>query len=1612
MVIIPAIIGTKLVELSVSILMGAVGSIVGDAVKPKFKSLVNKASARLGKGLVLDTEDKKVEEILELNIIPFTTDLVDLILEEIKILNEEISDLQLQDTDVIRLVNEAVKQTVDYTLVLHTRSDEFREVIVLREELQKNRDKLLALGVEEYNLLLYNINQTLEESFETIEQMIEELQIDHVELKEILSYILIKIEEKMEKTIDMSTEEVIEHVTKSTETIIEKMDETEATIVDRITTTTSELKNTIEDFKAELQQKTVFLKQDVPSKVTRIIPPQLLADHELKYDFDFIKSYSILDVVGIYFISKAGLPIYGELYEPFPVDSGMWTGLVRATYDFLRDATIFGDPIIDKGRYNLIKMGEERTLQFWGGRSPKTGDILVLLLDPKVPLTNYEKGLKNHVIATMKEIDDNNECQNLINDHFLGGERRKRLEQIFHTILVSNLGTGLLFPLKSHETKIELCPPLMKWAIEEVDRPDGFLLEELWNVLKKDYSEKNIVKHIAHLLSLDIIIPSNDDAFYLPIKKKLIELDKLPSLVIILPEGLPPGVKVFDPYVLIEKKWPLSLLPAIQPEVTPSEWITQFQEQLTPLIQNPEGKKWLRSRILKLAYGTRGLERFDFLDAIVAVPPLESVIKPIQEQVDKNGKAGVFAKTGMGKSRTLLYLSHWWTLNHPKALILFIDHPSLLLEEDWDQLKQVLEEHRPRSSDERWLLIIDDIHRVIDNIYVQNLIAAASPQSYSLLIAFTEEEKTKFEKDRLIVKDTFQWLRENLSPLGYIEFPNLTNSWPDWSSYFYEWISWAARIVLDQQALNAWGEKFRPDVKEQMIRRYNSPWAIVIALGFLKKTLEEFIEDCKGTIIQPLLYGLIALLYLKTGETGVELSQLEGFLSQFIGPDDLRSELGSDWENEVISLIKSWTTPYKRLLPPLQKRKVPGRVIVTEPVIDFYHREWADHVCKTLLENEDSNLYDLVHQMFQSSLPDLYHLWQTLTQTNEKTPDFLIWFRDSVGLRIDSTKHWRNVYLDLSNQQLSVLPEQITEMIHLEKLYLENNRLSTIPKSIAKLSDLKEAHLNDNHLAELPEAFIQLTNLQKLYLHNNQLQTLPQDLGNLSNLRTLWLDNNNLTSLPKTIDNLNELEELCFSHNQVKALPKNIGNLRKLKILHADSNEIASLPKSVEKLTSITTLNLGSNQFTELTKSIGNNTTLEFIYLGYNLLTSLPKTIGKLINLKELHLYNNRITSLPKDLSQLQNLEILDLVINSLTSLPKSLGDLIILKELNLYSNQLETIPKSVGNLKNLQILNLGNNKLKVLPESIGDLVSLKKLTLFNNRLISLPESIGNLSQLEELNLRGNPVIANLKAINNLENLQEMDLSTEILLHLIDTSSQVTLTEMFQEIIPEIFNSEKAKNYKGLVQFIIEGDQPQAIYIDKGTIEVKSEVGEKPTLTIIVEKGYMLAMLRGMIHPRELLMKGHVKLVGKRALFKLWKIFKVNAIVGKIREIEKAAGTTKAPRVEIPTSELFKLFKEVFVPQKAGKWEGVIQFDIPEEPYAIYVKKGKVDIKPEKVVSPNLTITTDKESLHDIAKGVLDPMVAGTSGLIKADNMKMVLKFIKMFNLKDLPSKYWKSFSA
>lgn len=134
-----------------------------------------------------------------------------------------------------------------------------------------------------------------------------------------------------------------------------------------------------------------------------------------------------------------------------------------------------------------------------------------------------------------------------------------------------------------------------------------------------------------------------------------------------------------------------------------------------------------------------------------------------------------------------------------------------------------------------------------------------------------------------------------------------------------------------------------------------------------------------------------------------------------------------------------------------------------------------------------------------------------------------------------STKHVIN--LDLSSTTNPTIPN-FKYLNYLESLDLSNNELTEIPEWVQNLTSLKRLYLNNNQIDKIPEWIGKLTNLEELHLENNKLTKIPKSVGELNNLISLLVNDNQITKIHPAIAGLPDLRFIDVSHNQLTSFPK------------------------------------------------------------------------------------------------------------------------------------------------------------------------------------------------------------------------------------------------------------------------------------------------------------------------------------------------------------------------------------------------------------------------------------------------------------------------------------------
>ncbi|CAH1251186.1 LRRIQ4 [Branchiostoma lanceolatum] len=348
------------------------------------------------------------------------------------------------------------------------------------------------------------------------------------------------------------------------------------------------------------------------------------------------------------------------------------------------------------------------------------------------------------------------------------------------------------------------------------------------------------------------------------------------------------------------------------------------------------------------------------------------------------------------------------------------------------------------------------------------------------------------------------------------------------------------------------------------------------------------------------------------------------------------------------------------------------------------------------------------------------------------------------------------LYLDLSNQGLTSIPEEVFDITDLEVLDVRNNKLTSIPEAIGRLQKLSRLNADGNKLTSLPQAIGSLQGLEKLYVHNNDLSELPDGLEALQKLEWLWVkgnkltklptkmfsclnlvnfdvSNNKLSTLPPGVEKLQKLRQLYIHYNQLTEVPPMVCSLSNLEVLSVSNNKLSTLPPGVEKLQKLRGLYIDGNQLTEVPPGVCSLSNLEVLSVSNNKLSTFPPGVEKLQKLRELRIHDNQLTEVPPGVCSLPNLELLNVNKNKLSTLPPGVEKLQKLTKLYIDGNQLTEVPPGVCSLSNLEVLVVGPNSIRRLPNDVTRLARLKALDVVGCQFDEFPRQVFQLKTLEKL---------------------------------------------------------------------------------------------------------------------------------------------------------------------------------------------------------------------------------------------------------------------------------------
>jgi hypothetical protein len=162
-------------------------------------------------------------------------------------------------------------------------------------------------------------------------------------------------------------------------------------------------------------------------------------------------------------------------------------------------------------------------------------------------------------------------------------------------------------------------------------------------------------------------------------------------------------------------------------------------------------------------------------------------------------------------------------------------------------------------------------------------------------------------------------------------------------------------------------------------------------------------------------------------------------------------------------------------------------------------------------------------------------------------------------------------------ENLTAFPMEILDLAEsLEILDLSHNQLSEIPEQISKLKKLKIAFFSNNNFTEVPAAFKECENLFMLGFKANKIEVFEEDILPLG-ISWLILTDNRLKKLPDSIGKLTKLQKFPIAGNKLTELPQTMKACKNLELIRLSANKLKEIPSWLLELPKLSWLAFSGN---------------------------------------------------------------------------------------------------------------------------------------------------------------------------------------------------------------------------------------------------------------------------------------------------------------------------------------------------------------------------------------------------------------------------------------------------
>lgn len=164
---------------------------------------------------------------------------------------------------------------------------------------------------------------------------------------------------------------------------------------------------------------------------------------------------------------------------------------------------------------------------------------------------------------------------------------------------------------------------------------------------------------------------------------------------------------------------------------------------------------------------------------------------------------------------------------------------------------------------------------------------------------------------------------------------------------------------------------------------------------------------------------------------------------------------------------------------------------------------------------------------------------------------------------------------------LQTFPQELFALADtLEVLDLSGNQLSTLPDDLTRFGKLRVLFASNNPFTALPRVLGRMPQLEMVGFKACQIRTVAAD-SLPPQLRWLILTDNQITELPDTLGERPRLQKLMLACNQLQSLPPGLAHSPRLELLRLASNRFEALPAEVLTMPALAWLAIAGNPMTQ-----------------------------------------------------------------------------------------------------------------------------------------------------------------------------------------------------------------------------------------------------------------------------------------------------------------------------------------------------------------------------------------------------------------------------------------------